>query len=87
MGATVSEILVLLGKGFTMLVIISLILAIPLSYFGMELWLENFAYQGSIQVWPFIVAGLMALFIAWATICYQTIKAALANPVDSLRHE
>ncbi len=87
MGASVQEILFLLGKGFTFLVLIALVLAIPFAYFGMELWLENFAYQGTIRAWPFILAGSVAILIAWATISYQTLKAALSNPIDTLRYE
>lgn len=87
MGATILQILVLLTKGFTILVLIALVIAIPLAYFGMERWLENFAYQGTIQVWPFITAGLFAIGIAWITVTFQTLRAARSNPVDSLRYE
>ncbi|MDX1628639.1 MAG: ABC transporter permease [Fulvivirga sp.] len=87
MGATVKQILVLLTKGFTVLVLIALVLAAPIAYFGMEQWLENFAYQGPIQIWPFLVAGVFALLIAWITVSFQTIKAAKSNPVDALRYE
>jgi len=87
MGAKVGEILLLLTRGFTVLVIIALVLAVPVAYWGMNLWLNDFAYQGPIQVWPFVVAGIFALGIAWITISFQTIKAARSNPVDALRYE
>lgn len=87
MGAKVGEILLLLTRGFTVLVIIALILAVPVAYWGMNLWLNDFAYQGPIKAWPFIVAGIFALGIAWITISFQTIKAAKSNPVDALRYE
>ncbi len=87
LGASVRQILVLLGTGFTVLVLIALLIAIPLAYYGMNIWLENFAYQDTISPWPFIAAGGLALFIAWITISYQTLRAALSNPVDTLHYE
>lgn len=87
LGASLIELLIILTKGFTLLVIIAFILAIPLAYFGMDLWLQNFAYVGAIQIWPFIMAGIFAIAIAWLTVSYQTIKAATSNPVDSLKYE
>ncbi|MTI22354.1 ABC transporter permease [Fulvivirga sp. RKSG066] len=87
MGATVLQVLVLLTRGFTFLVLIALVLAGPVAYFGMESWLDNFAYQGPIKPWPFIVAGGFALVVAWLTVSFQTIRAARSNPADSLRYE
>ncbi|ELR68419.1 putative FtsX-related transmembrane transport protein [Fulvivirga imtechensis AK7] len=87
LGASVLQILVLLTKGFTVLVFIALVLAAPLAYYGMNKWLTGFAYYGALQVWPFVAAGLFAIAIAWITVSYQTIKAARTNPVDSLRYE
>lgn len=87
MGASVWHILVLLTKGFTYLVFVALLLAIPLAYFGMTNWLDNFAYQGPIEAWPFIIAGVFALTVAWITVSFQTVKAARSNPTDSLRYE
>ncbi len=87
MGATIWQILILLTKGFTVLVLIALLIAIPVAYFGMDSWLENFAYQGAIRIWPFLAAGCFALGIAWITVTFQTLRAARSNPVDSLRYE
>jgi len=87
MGATIPQILVLLTKGFTVLVAIAFIVAAPLAYLVMESWLTNFAYAASIPMWPFIMAILIAIFIAWTTVSYQTIKAAISNPINSLRYE
>ena len=87
LGAGVGQITVLLGRGFTGLVVVAVIIAAPVAHFGMAKWLEGFAYAGPVRVGPFIIAGLFGLFIAWATISYQIIKAARSNPVDSLRYE
>ena len=77
----------LLSKDFLRLVFISAIIAFPVSWWGMHRWLQNYAYRVSIEWWVFILAGLLALFIALVTISFQSIKAAVANPVKSLRTE
>ena len=87
MGASVSSIVLLLSKGFTRLVLIAFVVAIPLAYWAMSTWLSDFAYRIDISVWPFLLAGGVALLIAWGTVSYQSIKAALSNPVDALRDE
>jgi putative ABC transport system permease protein len=87
LGASVNGIVVLLTRNFTVLVLIALLLATPLMYWLMTKWLDQFAYAGAIQWLPFLYAGVFALFIAWVTVGYQTIKAAVANPVDSIRDE
>jgi len=87
MGASVSQILVLLSRDFTKLVLISIALAIPASYFGMNMWLDGFVYRADIQITSFIFSGLLALGIAWLTVSYQTIKAANSDPVEALHHE
>jgi putative ABC transport system permease protein len=61
--------------------------AAPLAWFGMHKWLEDFAYRANISWWIFAVAGLCAILIAFFTISFQAIKAAVANPVESLRTE
>ena len=87
LGATVSNIVLLLSKDFTYPVLVAFAIAGPLSYTLMKGWLDDFAYRIEIS-WPiFLVAGLTALGIAWLTVSYQSIKAALADPVTSLRHE
>lgn len=87
MGASVAQILVLLSKGFTVLVLIGFILAIPVAWYGMNQWLETFAYHGNISLFSILFAGLLAILIAWLTVSLQTLKAARRDPVDSLRHE
>ncbi|MFC2096531.1 ABC transporter permease [Bacteroidota bacterium] len=87
MGSTVSGILVLLSKQFTLWVIIANILAWPVAYYLMDKWLQNFEYKIHINFVLFIIAGLASLFIALLTISYQTLKAASTNPANSLRYE
>jgi len=87
MGATIPNVVRMLSKEFTKLVIISFIIAAPIAWYLMINWLETFAYKIEITFWPFIMSGGAALIISWLTISYQSIKAAMANPVDSLRNE
>ena len=86
-GASVFQITALLSKDFLKLVLIAFIIATPIAWIGMNKWLEDFAYRINITVWVFIWAGISALLIALLTISYQSIKAAIANPVKSLRSE
>lgn len=87
LGASVSSVVALLSKDFLKLVLIALVLAAPPAYYFMDQWLESFSYRIDIQWWVFVLAGLAALTIAFLTMGFQSIKAALANPVDSLRSE
>ncbi len=87
LGASVSNIVVLLSKDFVRLVLIAFVIASPVAWLIMNNWLQNFAYRINISAWIFIGAGLLAIFIALATISFQAIKAAIANPVKSLRTE
>ncbi len=87
LGASVSEIVQLLSKDFLKLVFIATIIAIPISWIAMNKWLEDFAYRVSIEWWVFAIAGLAALLIALLTISFQSLKAAIENPVKSLRSE
>lgn len=87
LGATVSQIVMLLSKRFTMLVLLSIGLATPLAWYAMERWLGGFAYRIDIPILTFLWAGGSALVIAWVTVAYQSIKAATVNPVKSLRSE
>ena len=87
LGATVTGITGLLSKDFLRLVFISAIIAFPLSWWFMHKWLQNYAYRISIDWWVFVIAGLLALLIALITISFQSIRAAVANPVKSLRTE
>ena len=87
LGASVSNIILLLSKEFTKWVIVANIIAWPVGYFAIKKWLQSYAYATNIVLWSFILSGVLALLIALATVSYQSIKAALANPVDSLRYE
>lgn len=87
LGASVSNIVMMLSKDFIKLVIVAFVIALPIAWFIMSNWLRNFAYRINISWWIFFAAGLLAVFIALATISFQAIKAAIANPVNSLRSE
>ncbi len=87
LGSSVAGIVYLLSKDFMKLVAIALLIASPLAWYFMNKWLEDFAYRISVGVWIFVAAGAMALLIALITVSYQAIKAAVANPVKSLRTE
>lgn len=87
LGASVKDITTMLSKDFLKLVLISILIASPLTWFIMNLWLRDFAYRINISWWIFIAAGLTALLIALLTVSFQAIKAALTNPIKSLRTE
>jgi len=87
LGASVNSIVQLLSKDFIKLVLIAIILAAPIAWWAMNLWLQDFAYRIDVQWWMFAAAGILAVFIALVTVSFQAIKAAIVNPVDSLRDE
>jgi putative ABC transport system permease protein len=87
LGASVSNITLTLSKHFLLLIAIAFIVAIPLAWYAMNSWLDNFAYRITISWLVFVVAGIIVFFIALLTVSYQAIKAGLANPVKSLRTE
>lgn len=87
LGATISGITTLLAQDFLKLILIALVIACPLAWYFMNQWLQDFAYHIDMQWWMFVVAGVLALGIAFLTIGFQSIKAALMNPVKSLRSE
>ena len=87
LGASVSGIAQMLSKEFVKLVAIAFVIAVPLGWYFMYKWLQSFAYRIDVNWWVFLVAGTLALLIALATISYQAIRAAMANPVKSLRAE
>lgn len=87
LGASILGIVVLISKGFARLVLIAFVIAVPLAYFAMNYWLQDFAYRIDQGLATFLLAGLLALTIALATISYQALKAAVANPVKALRYE
>ena len=87
LGASVFGIVSLLSKSFIKLVVVSIILASPIAYYVMNRWLQDFAFRINIEWWVFVVAGVSAVVIALLTVSYQAIKAALMNPVKSLKTE
>ncbi len=87
LGSSISGIVVLLSKDFIKLVLLASVLAFPVAYWVMHNWLQSFAYRINISWWIFALATLIALVIALATVSFQAVKAALANPVKSLRSE
>ncbi len=87
LGASLPGIVKLLSKDFLKLVLIALIIATPVAWYFMNKWLQDFAYRISIGWWIFIIAGSLALLIAFITIAFQAVKAGIANPVKSLRTE
>jgi putative ABC transport system permease protein len=87
LGASVAGIVELLSKDFLKLVIIAIVIATPVAWWAINKWLEGFAYRTNISWWVFVIAGILALLIALVTISFQAIKAALTNPVKSLRSE
>ena len=87
LGASVAGITGLLAKDFLKLVTIAIVIASPVAYYFMDKWLADFAYRIDIQWWMFAMAGVGAVAVAFLTVSFQSVKAALANPVDSLRSE
>ncbi len=87
LGASVGSIVQLLSKDFLKLVCVAIIIAIPLAWWAMSNWLQTFAFRIEIKWWMFLLAGALALVIALITISFQSIKAAIVNPVKSLRSE
>jgi len=87
LGASVASVTLLLSKDFIKLVLISIVVAIPVAWWAMDKWLMDYAYRSPLSIWIFVGAGFAAIFIAVATISFQAIKTAIANPVKSLRTE
>lgn len=86
-GASVMQIMSLLSKDFMKLVLVAFIIAIPISWYAANAWLQNFAYRTTLSWWLFLSGGLLMFSIAFIILCIRTIKAAMANPVKSLRME
>ena len=86
-GATISEILLMLNKDFIKWVAIAFVIAVPIAYYAMSKWLENFAYKTELSWWIFALAGVLALGIALLTVSWQSWRAATRNPVEALRYE
>ena len=87
LGASVSGIVKLLSKDFIKLVGIAILIAVPIAWFATSSWLQDYAYRIEINWWIFVIAGVLAILIALATVSFQAVKAAIANPVDSLKTE
>jgi putative ABC transport system permease protein len=87
LGASAANILALVSKDFMLLIVVAMVIAIPIAWFVMHKWLENFVYKTEVHWWVFALAGLATLFIALATISLQVMKTARANPVKNLRTE
>ena len=87
LGANVQGIVILLSREFLLLVLIAAPIAFVVAWIAMDNWLKDFAYRVSIHIWVFIVASILAALIAFVTVSFQAIKAAIANPVKSLRTE
>ena len=87
LGASATHLVTLLSKGFVRLVVIAFVVAVPLAYFAVSRWLQDFAYHVELGPWVFAGAGLLALVIALATVSYHALRAALSDPVDALRYE
>ncbi|MDN3583346.1 ABC transporter permease [Mucilaginibacter flavus] len=87
LGASVSNLTGLLSKEFLTLVIISFIIASPIAWYGMYTWLKSYPYHVSIEIWVFLLAGILTVIVALGTVSFQSIKAALTNPIKSLRNE
>jgi putative ABC transport system permease protein len=87
LGASAADIVTLLSKDFLKLIVIGFILAVPITWYTMNQWLDNFAYREEVNLWVLALAGGLAMLIAMITVSWQSLKAALANPVNSLRSE
>jgi putative ABC transport system permease protein len=87
LGATVTNIVTLLSKDFLQLVVLAILIAFPLAWYVMNQWLADFAYKTNIEWWIFAISGLLAISIALITVSFKAIKAAIVNPVKSLRSE
>jgi len=87
LGASVTSVAMTLSKDFVRLAAIAVLLAWPIAYFVLHRWLDKFAYQVAIGATPFLIAGALTVAVALLTVSYEGIRAALADPVESLRYE
>jgi ABC-type antimicrobial peptide transport system permease subunit len=87
MGATVSQVLLLISKDFLRLVLIAFLIAVPIAWWGMHSWLQNYTYHISISIWLFVGVGSVVLLLTLLVVSLNTMRAAVANPVKSLRTE
>ncbi len=87
LGATIPNVILLLSRDFTNLILLAFVIGAPVSYYAMGTWLEDFPYRIDLSAWVIMFSGLTALVIAWLTVGYQALKAATANPVDAVHGE
>jgi putative ABC transport system permease protein len=87
LGATAMGIVGMLSKDFVKLVAIAFIIAIPIGYYAMTKWLEGFEYKVALDISVFLLSGVLSFLLAWMTIGFESIRAAISNPVESLRIE
>jgi putative ABC transport system permease protein len=87
MGASVSQLVSMMSTEFVKLVLIAFVVAVPIAWYGMDKWLESFAYRIPVEWMVFAWAGIVAISIALITVSFESIKAAMGNPVESLRNE
>jgi putative ABC transport system permease protein len=87
LGAHVGQLVLTLSRDFFILVVLANIIAWPLAYYVMHQWLQNFAYRIDVKIWMFLLSAFVALAVALMTVSYQSIKAATADTVESLRYE
>ncbi|MDQ3535517.1 MAG: ABC transporter permease [Bacteroidota bacterium] len=87
LGASIESIVLLLSKDFLKPVLISILIATPIAWYAADQWLQEFRYREEINITLFVIAGGLSILIAWLTVCYQSLRAAITNPVDSLRGE
>jgi len=87
LGAKVSGIVLLLSKEYAKYVLLANLFAIPVAYYAIDRWLQNFAYRVTLDWWMFLISGGIAIVIALSTVSIQVVKAATANPVQSLKYE
>ena len=86
-GARIGEVVVLLNRDFIICLGIAFVIAVPVSWFGMNRWLEGFAYKTGVSWWIFVLSGFVAMAIVMLSVSYQSYKAATCNPVETLRYE
>ncbi len=87
LGVNITNLIMLPSSDFLKLIGIASLISFPIAWWGMNQWLQNFAYRTNISWWIFVVAGFLAVTIAMITVSYQALKAALTNPIKSLRTE
>jgi putative ABC transport system permease protein len=86
-GANIIEILAMINKDFIRWTVIAFIIAVPIAWYAMHIWLENYSYRTDVKWWIFALSGVIVLAISLLTISWQTLRAAMRNPVEALRYE